>query len=55
MSNLAGHIELVADRELQVEQDLGELCEDLRNILSPYIYKFFYCRNFRKLYMNKMK
>ena len=41
LSNLAGHIELVADRELQAEQDLGELCEDLRNILSPFIYKFF--------------
>ena len=50
LSNLAGHIELVADRVLQVEQDLGELCEDLRNILSPNVYKFFFYRNFCKVY-----
>ena len=50
LSNLAGHIELVADRVLQVEQDLDELCEDLRNILSPNVNKFFFYRNFCKVY-----
>ena len=49
LSNLAGHIELVVDRVLPVEQDLDELCEDLQNILSPklgFIYIIFFLNIF---------